>query len=120
MNKWDKIKSRKPKTTMPAPPTEASRNLSQAEIPYEKMDFRHFRNRSNRTVLFACKITPNLDQTIRRLSLQENRMIVEIFEEALDFYLKNKGINMSDDNTHKREREREREREQNWSKPTKK
>ncbi|CAG8735116.1 15160_t:CDS:1, partial [Racocetra fulgida] len=60
---------------MPTPPTEASRNLSQAEIPYEKMDFRHFRNRSNRTVLFACKITPNLDQTIRRLSLQENRMI---------------------------------------------
>ncbi|CAG8712388.1 2229_t:CDS:2, partial [Racocetra persica] len=92
---------------MPAPPTEASRNLSQAEIPYEKMDFRHFRNRSNRTVLFACKITPNLDQTIRRLSLQENRMIVEIFEEALDFYLKNKGINMNTETNNKKSKQLE-------------
>ncbi|CAG8602582.1 592_t:CDS:2 [Diversispora eburnea] len=75
---------------MPTPPTEASHNLSQAEIPYERIDFRHFRNRSNRTALFACKIAPDLDQTIRRLALQENRMIVEIFEEALVIYLKNK------------------------------
>ncbi|CAG8844577.1 26957_t:CDS:1, partial [Gigaspora margarita] len=75
---------------MPTPPTEASRNLSQAEIPYERVDFRHFRNRSNRTALFACKIAPDLDQTIRRLALQENRLIVEIFEEAWAVYLKNK------------------------------
>ena len=96
---------------MPNPPTEASKNLSQAEIPYQKVDFRHFRNRSNRTALFACKISSDLDQTIRRLALQEKRMIVEIFEEAFDFYLKNiknKGINKND-NTHTRERERERE-----------
>ena len=93
---------------MPQPPTEASQNLSQAEIPYQKVDFRHFRNRSNRTALFACKISSDLDQTIRRLALQEKRMIVEIFEEAFDFYLRNKGINVNDD-THIRERERERE-----------
>jgi len=89
---------------MPQPPTEASQNLSQAEIPYQKVDFRHFRNRSNRTALFACKISSDLDQTIRRLALQEKRMIVEIFEEAFDFYLKNKGIS-ANDNTHIRERE---------------
>jgi len=95
---------------MPNPPTEASHNLSQAEISYQKVDFRHFRNRSNRTALFACKIAPDLDQTIRRLALQENRMIVEIFEEALAIYLKNKGISI-DNNNHIRERERKREKE---------
>jgi hypothetical protein len=83
---------------MPKPPTEASRNLSQDEIPYQRVDFRHFRSRSNRTAIFACKISPELDQAIRHLALQENRMIVEIFEEALTIYLKNKGININNKN----------------------
>ena len=73
----------------PPPPSEASKNLVEPEVlsspPPQKLDGRSLR-RSNRTVQFATRVTPEFDQRIRLLAQRERLLIVEVLERALDAY----------------------------------
>ena len=95
----------------PPPPTEASTNLDQPEnVPavssldrrikpqseeseparvdpasYDRLDGRSLR-RSNRVIQFATRVTPDFDQRIRAIAMQEGLLIVEVLERALHAY----------------------------------
>ena len=90
-----------------APPTEPSPNLSQPEVvPAElpatdtqattagqpalgeaqpRLDGRSMR-RTNRTVQFATRVTPEFDRQIRAIAQRDGLMIVEVLERALDAF----------------------------------
>ena len=50
-----------------------------------RMDGRTMR-RSGRTVQFATRVSPEFDERIRHIALQEGRLLVEVLERALDAY----------------------------------
>ncbi|EIX0138094.1 hypothetical protein MG118_004103 [Escherichia coli] len=56
-----------------------------AEVPARKIDGRTAR-RTNRTVQFATRVTPEWDARIRELAQREGVLLVEILEKALDKY----------------------------------
>lgn len=90
-----------------APPTEPSPNLNQPEVmpaesratstqsdaaeqvaPREaqpRLDGRSMR-RTNRTVQFATRVTPEFDRQIRAIAQRDGLMIVEVLERALDAF----------------------------------
>ena len=94
----------------PPPPTEASTNLDQPEnVPAVlsldrrikprseeseparvdpaswSLDGRSLRH-SNRVIQFATRVTPDFDQRIRAIAMQEGLLIVEVLERALHAY----------------------------------
>jgi hypothetical protein len=92
----------------PPPPTEASTNLASPEAltvePYDggadisavtsrsseralegRIDGRSMR-RTNRIVQFATRVTPEFDQRVRAIAMEEGLLIVEILEKALTAY----------------------------------
>lgn len=100
-----KLKSLKQRrSTLGEPPTleEASPNLEAPEVapasvsdasekPKRKLDGRidgRSVRRTNRTVQFATRVTPDWDARIRALAMQEGVLLVEILERALDCYEK--------------------------------
>lgn len=100
-----KLKSLKQRrSTLGEPPTleEASPNLEAPELapasvsdaskkPKSKLDGRidgRSIRRTNRTVQFATRVTPDWDARIRALAMQEGVLLVEILERALDCYEK--------------------------------
>lgn len=86
-----KLKSR----NLPAPPSvgEASSNLdaqppsptSQVTAVPQRIDGRSAR-RSNRTVQFATRVTPQFDDRIRAIAQRDGLLLVEVMEQALDAY----------------------------------
>lgn len=83
-----------------APPTldEASTNLTAPEVApvanpppqtpaAKKIDGRSAR-KTNRTMQFATRVTPEWDARIRALAQREGVLLVEILEKALDHYEK--------------------------------
>jgi hypothetical protein len=90
-----------------APPTEPSPNLNQPEVapidspstatradvagqlaPMEaqtRLDGRSMR-RTNRTVQFATRVTPEFDRQVRAIAQRDGLMIVEVLERALDAF----------------------------------
>ena len=98
-----KLKARR---TLGTPPSlaEASRNLDRPEISGEprdliggipvrlrqptgepRIDGRSMR-RTNRTVQFATRVTPEFDRRVRAIALEEGLLIVEVLERALQAY----------------------------------
>lgn len=79
----------------PPPLEEASTNLAAPEVApvassLRKGDAR--RRRTNRTLQFATRVTPEFDSRIRDLAEKEGLLLVEILERALDLYEnRNKG-----------------------------
>lgn len=82
----------------PPPSAEASTNLGAPEMMhrvtpetlssltgYERLDGRSLR-RSNRVVQFATRVTPEFDRRVREIARDENLMIVEVLEKALQAY----------------------------------
>ncbi len=76
----------------PPPPDEASPNLQAPEHapaahPSGKMrvDGRSLR-RSNRTVQFATRVTPEFDDRIRAIAERDGLLLVEVMELALEAY----------------------------------
>ena len=73
----------------PPPPDEASPNLEQPEAaPATRkrvMDGRTAR-RTNRTVQFATRVTPEWDERIRTIAQRDGLLLVEVLEQALDCY----------------------------------
>jgi len=49
------------------------------------MDGRTMR-RSGRTVQFATRVSPEFDERIRQIAMQEGLLLVEVLERALDAY----------------------------------
>jgi hypothetical protein len=58
-------------------------NLSNVK---KKVDGRSL-TRTNRTIHFATKVTPEFDNTVRQLAQQKGRLITEMLEEILTVYL---------------------------------
>ena len=102
VSKLKKLKGRRDE--LGAPPTldEASTNLTAPEVapvapaarpaspqpqaqPVKKVDGRSAR-KTNRTVQFATRVTPEWDARIRALAQREGVLLVEILEKALDHY----------------------------------
>lgn len=83
MNNWNKFKKKR------QPPTEASANIQSPTLAYQKTDGRMLR-KTNRTIQFATKVTPEFDKTIRQLAQKEHCLIVEVLEAALAAYLEKK------------------------------
>ena len=101
-----KLKARR---TLGTPPSlaEASRNLDHPEVSGEprdqtggipvrlhqptwpanepRIDGRSMR-RTNRTVQFATRVTPEFDHRVRAIALEEGLLIVEVLERALQAY----------------------------------
>lgn len=80
--------------TLPAPPPldEASPNLQAPEhapaahpVAAPKRDGRSMR-KSNRTVQFATRVTPEFDDRIRSIAERDGLLLVEVMERALDAY----------------------------------
>ena len=106
MTDVSKLKARR---TLGAPPSlaEASRNLDRpersgeprdevGEIPVRlhqpawpagepRIDGRSMR-RTNRTVQFATRVTPEFDRRVRAIALEKGLLIVEVLERALQAY----------------------------------
>ena len=54
-------------------------------LGYQRRDGRSLR-RTNRTIQFATRVTPDFDRRIRDLAEREGLLIVEVLERALDAY----------------------------------
>jgi hypothetical protein len=65
-----------------APPPPGPRPSGAAEV---RVDGRSMR-RTNRVVQFATRVTPEFDQRIRAIAVQEGLLIVEVLERALEAY----------------------------------
>ena len=101
-----KLKARRTLGT-PPPLAEASRNLDRPEMSGEprdevsevparlrqppspadepRLDGRSMR-RTNRTVQFATRVTPEFDRRVRAVAMKEGLLIVEVLERALQAY----------------------------------
>jgi hypothetical protein len=81
----------KRKSSLPAPPPveEASPNLSAPEtapaLPSKHKDGRTAR-RSNRTVQFATRVTPEFNERIRDIAERDDLLLVQVLELALEAY----------------------------------
>jgi len=73
---------------------EASGNLAAPEIapaptatasPYRRRDMRSAR-RTNRTLPFATRVSPEFDERIRAIAERDGLLLVEVMERALDAY----------------------------------
>ena len=106
MADFSKLKGRR---TLGAPPSpaEASTNLTMPETPNDereetddgtvsslqsarvaiesRIDGRSMR-RTNRTVQFATRVTPEFDHRVRAIAMEEGLLIVEVLEQALQAY----------------------------------
>ena len=71
-------------TNLTAPET-APASLPSPQAQVEKIDGRTAR-RTNRTVQFATRVTPQWDTRIRAIAKRENKTLVEVLEMALDCY----------------------------------
>lgn len=78
----------------PPPLEEASANLQAPEIapapvvsPPARLDGRSAR-RTNRTLQFATRVTPEWDARLRALAQRDGLMLVEVLERALALYEK--------------------------------
>ncbi|MDT3723019.1 hypothetical protein [Pseudomonas oryzihabitans] len=96
-----KLKGRREELGVPPSLEEASTNLTAPEVapaarpvnpappkvaePKPKIDGRSAR-KTNRTVQFATRVTPEWDARIRALAQNEGVLLVEILEKALDRY----------------------------------
>ena len=76
----------------PPPPDEASPNLRAPEHApavhpsgHTRIDGRSLR-RSNRTVQFATRVTPEFDDRIRAIAERDGLLLVEVMERALEAY----------------------------------
>lgn len=95
VSKLKALKGRRSNLGDPPSIDEASNNLSAPEIPpvslsfpqarLEKIDGRTAR-RTNRTVQFATRVTPDWDVRIRAIADREGIKLVEVLERALDYY----------------------------------
>lgn len=103
----DVSKLRKRRILPGPPPTEASLNLEQPEVApfgpptgsiqsqaseqaatsgeHHRLDGRSMR-RTNRTVQFATRVTPEFDRQIRTIAQRDGLLIVEVLERALHAY----------------------------------
>jgi len=103
----DVSKLRKRRILPGSPPTEASPNLDQPEVApsglspeppqtqasdraaptgeHRRLDGRSMR-RTNRTVQFATRVTPEFDRRVRDIAQREGLLIVEVLERALDAF----------------------------------
>lgn len=83
----------------PPPMDEASPNLDAPEHapappvtpPKARIDGRSLR-RSHRTIQFATRVSPEFDQRIRAIAERDGKLLVQVLEDALDAYEKNKDI----------------------------
>ena len=101
LSKLKSLKQRRSTLGEPPTPEEASPNLKAPEVApaapdpvadasiaqLRKLDGRSIR-RTNRTVQFATRVTPEWDARIRALAQREGVLLVEILERALDCYEK--------------------------------
>ncbi|KIG04889.1 hypothetical protein BurMR1_3700 [Burkholderia sp. MR1] len=84
------------RSTLGKPPAqeEASGNLEAPETAPAAPDRRRSRidarttRRTNRTIQFATRVSPEFDERIRAIAVREGKMLVQILEEALDAYEK--------------------------------
>jgi hypothetical protein len=59
------------------------------EPSFGRRDGRYL-TRTNRTVYFGTKVTPEFDEAIRRLAHEQDKLITEMLEEFLAAYLEKK------------------------------
>ena len=95
VSKLKTLKGRSSNLGEPPSLEEASNNLSAPEIvpasfplppvQVKKIDGRSAR-RTNRTVQFATRVTPEWDARIRAIAQREDKTLVEVLEKALDSY----------------------------------
>ena len=72
----------------PAPVPAASGSLHRSNADPSlagRVDGRTMR-RSGRTVQFATRVSPEFDERIRRIAMQDGMLLVEVLERALDAY----------------------------------
>lgn len=87
----DAAKLKRKSLGTPPPANEASGNIYMAEgtsLP-ERIDGRTLR-RTGRTVQFATKVTPELEARIKQIAIRDNLKIVEVLEQAIEAYERNK------------------------------
>jgi hypothetical protein len=87
-------KTRTSRLAAPPPMHEASDNLEAPETAPAAPERRRSRidarttRRTNRTIQFATRVSPEFDERIRAIAVREGKMLVQILEEALDAYEK--------------------------------
>lgn len=87
------MKNRKNSLGTPPPPEEASDNLNAPEVApaaaeeakRTRPDLRSAR-KTNRTIPFATRVSPEFDEKIREIAGRDGLKLVEILEQALALY----------------------------------
>lgn len=91
-----KLKRRRSSLGSPPPVDEASPNLAAPEtapspspVPAPSEQFRidgRSLRRTNRTIQFATRVTPEFDTRLRQIAARDGLLLVELLERALDAY----------------------------------
>lgn len=87
----NKLKSFKNTLGQAPSETEASRNIFEPEAIVENkvrsLDGRRLRN-SRRTVQLGTRVTPEFSEKIKRIADEDDMLIIEVLERALNYYEK--------------------------------
>jgi hypothetical protein len=87
-----KLKRKRSSLGAPPPVEEASPNLEAPETAPTHVQSEQFRidgrslRRTNRTIQFATRVTPEFDTRLRQIAARDGLMLVEVLERALDAY----------------------------------
>ncbi len=91
-----KFKRKRSSLGSPPPIDEASPNLAAPEtapapspVPVQNEQFRidgRSLRRTNRTIQFATRVTPEFDVRLRQIAARDGLLLVEVLERALDAY----------------------------------
>ncbi|RMS04947.1 hypothetical protein ALP73_200319 [Pseudomonas coronafaciens pv. garcae] len=77
---------RLPPLTRPIKPAREAKSASEPASPEERrLDGRSAR-RTNRTIQFATRVTPEFDKRVREVAEREGLLLVEVLEQALDLF----------------------------------
>lgn len=97
MNNFKKLKEKKRKTRLPAPPTpdQAGNNLEEPEIApahpsayTARADLTDGRSltKTGRTESFATRVTPEFKKKVKQIAARDGLKIVELLEIAVELY----------------------------------
>ena len=90
MSDFSKLKRKRSSLGVPPPVEEASPNLTAPETaPTQNEQFRidgRSLRRTNRTIQFATRVTPEFDSRLRQIAARDGLLLVEVLERALEAY----------------------------------
>ncbi|RMO82524.1 hypothetical protein ALQ33_200131 [Pseudomonas syringae pv. philadelphi] len=80
------VATRLPPLTRPIKPAREAKPASEPPSSEERRPDGRSARRTNRTVQFATRVTPEFDKRVREIAEREGLLLVEVLEQALDLF----------------------------------